>query len=70
MLRITNHSENYDGVITIDDVDIANVNGSVTQENAYASFNSYDINAVKANATDVSSDMAEFMEALLGVSGD
>lgn len=70
MLRITNHSENYDGIISVNEIDIAGLNGYMTSDNATVNFNSYDLAAVKANAEDVSSDMAEFMETLLGVSGD
>lgn len=69
MLKITNHSENYDGAIEVNGVDVAGVNGSVNMDNIYMNFNSYDINATKAGKADVSADVAEFMDILLGDGG-
>ena len=70
MLRITNHSENYDGVITIDNDEIAIISGSLTEDNAYANFSSSDITAIKTNVGDVSSDVAEFMQTLLSTTSN
>ena len=69
MLKITNHSENFDGAITVNDVDIATVNGAIN-DSIYANFSSYDKAAVKQNANTVSEDMAEFMNILLGVQSE
>ena len=67
MLRITNHSQNFDGAIEINGVDIAGINGSVTQDNIYMNFNSYDAAAVKTNKADVAADVSDFVETILEV---
>lgn len=66
MLRITNHSENFDGAIEINGTDVAGINGSVNMDNIYMNFNSYDAAATKAGKADVSADVAEFVDILLG----
>lgn len=66
MLKITNHSENYDGAIEINGTDVAGINGSINMDNIYMNFNSYDAAATKAGKTAVSEDVAEFMGILLG----
>lgn len=70
MLKITNHSENFDGAIEINGSDVASVNGSVTMDNIYMNFNSYDAAATKAGKATVASDVGEFMGILLGDSAE
>lgn len=65
MLRITNHSENYSGIISVDDTDIASVDGTVNQDNVYMNFNGYNGNAIKADKDTVCTDVAEFLDTIL-----
>ena len=66
MLKITNHSENFDGAIEINGAEVAGINGSVNTDNIYMNFNSYNAAATKAGKADVSADVAEFVGILLG----
>lgn len=66
MLKITNHSENFDGAIEINGTEIAGINGSINTDNIYMNFNSYNAAATKAGKDDVSADVAEFVGILLG----
>ena len=65
MLRVTNTSTNVDAVVEINDAEVATLNGSMTNESAYMSMNTYNLEAVKAAKTDVASDVAEYVEILL-----
>lgn len=69
MLKITNHSENYDGAIELNGKEVAGINGSVNQDNIYMNFNSYNVAATKESKSDVAADVAEFVDILLSGSG-
>lgn len=64
MLRIDDRNTNYNGVILVNDNQIAYISGSHNDNTAYFSINIDNYNLFKQNLTTVKTDLASFVDAL------
>ena len=66
MLRITNSSVNFEGVISNkEEVEIATISGSVNTDSIYVNMHSYDLQKTKDAKDEIVKDVAEFTDLLL-----
>ena len=65
MLKITNHSENYDGIISIDGTDIANINGNFSSAGVYLNIYVFNSELATMNKNVVGEEIGEFTKTIL-----
>ena len=65
MVTINGSSQNWNGVISYNGENVADVNGTVAGDAVYISLNSQHADILKTKKADVAADLADFVETVL-----